>query len=189
MKNAVFWDVAPCRSCVNCRFGGMYRLHQGRQVRNVNSHDLHGTTSQKTTFCICCHRNPFTEQLPSDSLGIVHVFTGYCQGTHVPSRDRCIATAIHTVIYFTLLCVWEFYYILLFVLNSFESISCSSLLYLAPVHEQTIFLTSFPVSLHKILILCWTPHHHKELDAHLIGWSYEQWCHILFWRLLMFFST
>jgi hypothetical protein len=27
MKNAVFWDVAPCRYCVNLRFGGTYRLH------------------------------------------------------------------------------------------------------------------------------------------------------------------
>jgi hypothetical protein len=27
MKNAVFWDVAPIRYCVNRRFGGMYRLH------------------------------------------------------------------------------------------------------------------------------------------------------------------
>jgi hypothetical protein len=27
MKNAVFWDVAPCRFCVNRRFGGTYRLH------------------------------------------------------------------------------------------------------------------------------------------------------------------
>jgi hypothetical protein len=27
MKNAVFWDVAPCGYCVNRRFGGMYRLH------------------------------------------------------------------------------------------------------------------------------------------------------------------
>jgi hypothetical protein len=27
MKNAVFWDVALCRSCVNRRFGGTYRLH------------------------------------------------------------------------------------------------------------------------------------------------------------------
>jgi hypothetical protein len=26
MKNAVFWDVAPCRSSVNRRFGGTYRL-------------------------------------------------------------------------------------------------------------------------------------------------------------------
>jgi hypothetical protein len=34
MKNAVFWDVAPRRSCVNRRFGGTYRLHlQGRKIR------------------------------------------------------------------------------------------------------------------------------------------------------------
>jgi hypothetical protein len=26
-ENAVFWDVAPCRYCVNLRFGGTYRLH------------------------------------------------------------------------------------------------------------------------------------------------------------------
>jgi hypothetical protein len=32
MKNAVCWDVAPCRSCVNRRFGRTYRLHlQGRR--------------------------------------------------------------------------------------------------------------------------------------------------------------
>jgi hypothetical protein len=31
MKNAVFWDVTPFRSCVNQRFGGTYRFHiQGR---------------------------------------------------------------------------------------------------------------------------------------------------------------
>jgi hypothetical protein len=31
MKKAVFWDVVPCRSGVNRRFGGTYRLHlQGR---------------------------------------------------------------------------------------------------------------------------------------------------------------
>jgi hypothetical protein len=27
MKNAVFWDVTPCGSCKNRRFGGIYRLH------------------------------------------------------------------------------------------------------------------------------------------------------------------
>jgi hypothetical protein len=33
MKNAVFLDVTPCRSCVNRRFGGTYRLHlQGRKI-------------------------------------------------------------------------------------------------------------------------------------------------------------
>jgi hypothetical protein len=34
MKNAVFWDVAPCRSCVNRRFRGTYPLHlQSRKIR------------------------------------------------------------------------------------------------------------------------------------------------------------
>jgi hypothetical protein len=34
IKSAVFWDVMPCRSCVNRRFGGTYRLHfQGRNIR------------------------------------------------------------------------------------------------------------------------------------------------------------
>jgi hypothetical protein len=33
VKNAVFWDVAPCRYCVNRRFGGTYRLHlHGREI-------------------------------------------------------------------------------------------------------------------------------------------------------------
>jgi hypothetical protein len=33
MKNVVFRDVAPCRSCVNRRFGGTYCLHlQGQRV-------------------------------------------------------------------------------------------------------------------------------------------------------------
>jgi hypothetical protein len=34
MKNAVFWDVAPCRSYVSRRFGGTYLLHlQVREIR------------------------------------------------------------------------------------------------------------------------------------------------------------
>jgi hypothetical protein len=34
MKNAVFWNVASCSSCMNRRFGGTYRLHlQGRKIR------------------------------------------------------------------------------------------------------------------------------------------------------------
>jgi hypothetical protein len=33
MKNAVFWDVVPCRSCMNRHFGGVYHLHlQGRKI-------------------------------------------------------------------------------------------------------------------------------------------------------------
>jgi hypothetical protein len=34
MKNAVFWNVALCRACVNWCFGKTYRLHlQGRKIR------------------------------------------------------------------------------------------------------------------------------------------------------------
>jgi hypothetical protein len=33
-KNVAFWDVALCRSYVNQRFGGTYRLHlQGTRIR------------------------------------------------------------------------------------------------------------------------------------------------------------
>jgi hypothetical protein len=39
MKKAVFWDVTPCRSGVNRRFGGKYRLHlQGRGKKKENPH-------------------------------------------------------------------------------------------------------------------------------------------------------
>jgi hypothetical protein len=34
MKNDVFWDVTPCGSCKNRRFGGTWRLlHQGDKNR------------------------------------------------------------------------------------------------------------------------------------------------------------
>jgi hypothetical protein len=32
LKNAVFWDVAPCRSCVPRRFGGTYRLRRSSET-------------------------------------------------------------------------------------------------------------------------------------------------------------
>jgi hypothetical protein len=32
MKSAVFWDVAPCRSCVNRRFGGPRARNHREQV-------------------------------------------------------------------------------------------------------------------------------------------------------------
>jgi hypothetical protein len=35
MKNSVFWDVAPCSSCVNRRFGKTCRHKlQGRKIRD-----------------------------------------------------------------------------------------------------------------------------------------------------------
>jgi hypothetical protein len=34
LKNGVFWDVMPCGSCKNRRFGGTWRLlHQGDKNR------------------------------------------------------------------------------------------------------------------------------------------------------------
>jgi hypothetical protein len=49
MKNVVFCDVAPCRSYVNLRFGGTYRLHlQGRKIRETGS----SVTRYQQT---CCH--------------------------------------------------------------------------------------------------------------------------------------
>jgi hypothetical protein len=75
MKNAVFWDVAPCRSCVNRRFGGTYLLHLQSAVcshllslilrsriflpwkwrryvlpKRLFTQDRHGATSQKMVF-------------------------------------------------------------------------------------------------------------------------------------------
>jgi hypothetical protein len=44
LKNAVFWDVIPCGSCKNRRFGGTWRLHhQGDKnqcTRNNVSHTV-----------------------------------------------------------------------------------------------------------------------------------------------------
>jgi hypothetical protein len=45
-----------------------------------------------------CRENPLTEQLPSDSPGIVNVFTDRCQATHVLYRDHCIATVLHAAV-------------------------------------------------------------------------------------------
>jgi hypothetical protein len=60
MKNAVFWDVALSRHCVNRHFGGTYRLHllilwrwkQCVPPKRQFAQDLHGARSQKTTFFI-----------------------------------------------------------------------------------------------------------------------------------------
>jgi hypothetical protein len=57
MKNAVFWDVAPCRYCISRRFGVKYRLHLqgGRERKNARSRNQReqvaaDCTSQETAF-------------------------------------------------------------------------------------------------------------------------------------------
>jgi hypothetical protein len=48
LKNAVFRDMKPCRSCVNRRFGGTYRLHlQGRRVSPARTHHKSGSLLTK----------------------------------------------------------------------------------------------------------------------------------------------
>jgi hypothetical protein len=50
MKNDVFWDVAPCSSYINRRFGGTYRLHfQGREMRERGT----SMNQQSATICLC----------------------------------------------------------------------------------------------------------------------------------------
>jgi hypothetical protein len=62
LKNAVFWDMAPCRYCINRCFGGTYSLHlhdrkkrknpRARNQREQVAADLHDVISQKATFFI-----------------------------------------------------------------------------------------------------------------------------------------
>jgi hypothetical protein len=73
LKNSVFWDVAPCRSCMNATFrrnvSPPFSGQKHPRVRNKReqvaadwatsrkhpagfTHDLHGATSQKTVFFI-----------------------------------------------------------------------------------------------------------------------------------------
>jgi hypothetical protein len=51
-KNVIFWDVAPCSSCVNQRFGGTYRLH--RQGRKIGAR---GTSVSRWLQIVGSHKN------------------------------------------------------------------------------------------------------------------------------------
>jgi hypothetical protein len=53
MKNVVFWDVAPCRSCVNRRFGGTYRLHL--HVRKIRERGTSVSRWLQTAATCSCH--------------------------------------------------------------------------------------------------------------------------------------
>jgi hypothetical protein len=39
MKNAVYWDVGPCSSCVNQRFGGM-SIHTRTTLRHIQENGI-----------------------------------------------------------------------------------------------------------------------------------------------------
>jgi hypothetical protein len=72
MKNTVFWDVTPCRSCVNRRFGGTYRIHlQGIKIHewgtSVSRWLQEAIQSSKTSV----HTRSTRHHTPED--GILHI--------------------------------------------------------------------------------------------------------------------
>jgi hypothetical protein len=76
MKNAVFWDVAQCRYCVNRSFGGTYRLHlqgslqppahAGSSLADFSTMKIEAISSSKTSIYIIYTRR----HIPED--GILH---------------------------------------------------------------------------------------------------------------------
>jgi hypothetical protein len=72
LKNAVFGDVAACRSCVNRRFGGTYRLHfHGRKIRERGTSVIRWL--QSSAICsseTSVHTRSTRHHIPED--GILH---------------------------------------------------------------------------------------------------------------------
>jgi Ca2+/Na+ antiporter len=74
MKNAVFCDVAPCRSCVSRRFGGTYRLHfQSRKIRE------RGTSVSRWHCSVTCSRwflarGSTRRHTPEDGIIYIYIY-------------------------------------------------------------------------------------------------------------------
>jgi hypothetical protein len=49
MKNAVFWDVAPCGLIINRRFGGTCRLHLEGKINDASKSALRTAVSLLAT--------------------------------------------------------------------------------------------------------------------------------------------
>jgi hypothetical protein len=70
MKNAVFWDVGPCSSCVSRRFGGTYRLHlQVRKIRELG-------TSLSRWLPVCSRQTSSVAHPASYTMGTWGSFSG-----------------------------------------------------------------------------------------------------------------
>jgi hypothetical protein len=84
MKNAVFWEVAPCRSCVNRRFGGMYRLYllgikireRGNSVSRWLQIAVTAVKTSNLTYIIRIHIMFFWNITQCDLVGGYPRFTG-----------------------------------------------------------------------------------------------------------------
>jgi hypothetical protein len=74
MKNAVFWDVTPCDSCKNRRFGGAYGLrHQDDKICEL------GTMLQ---FADSCH--------PDDGGDMISETSDFTRATWCHIRENRI---------------------------------------------------------------------------------------------------
>jgi hypothetical protein len=62
MKNAVFWDVAQCRSCVNRRFGGTPPAHAGSSLAHFSTLKMEAISSSETSV----HTRPTQRHIPED---------------------------------------------------------------------------------------------------------------------------
>jgi hypothetical protein len=52
LKNAVFWDVTPCGSCKNPRFGGTHRFHHHGEKNQHSELQLLVTANAVTSLLI-----------------------------------------------------------------------------------------------------------------------------------------
>jgi hypothetical protein len=76
LKNAVFWDMAPCRFCVNRRFGGTYRdrgssmsrmqppAQAGSSIADFSTLEMEAIRSSETSV----HTKSTWRHFPEDSI-------------------------------------------------------------------------------------------------------------------------
>jgi hypothetical protein len=99
MKNAVFWDVTPCRSCVNRRFGGTYHVHlRGRKIRergtnvaaDVDSHKIYTASHPRRRLSSMLHLCNLVKYNSTQNAGHSTILG------EVTVRDLTRETKVHT---------------------------------------------------------------------------------------------
>jgi hypothetical protein len=105
MNKIVFWDVMPCRFCVNRRFEGTYRLHlQGSSLADFLpwrwrqyipqkrrfTEDLHDATTQKTVFFFIPKSLNFKTCTHSPITAPSHMVDDLCSNYETLKKKRWI---------------------------------------------------------------------------------------------------
>jgi hypothetical protein len=105
IKNAVFWDVSPCRSCVNRRFSGNYRLHL--QVRRIRERGI--SVRMWLQIYFIANRLPISLCLPiwwpqvSMRLGSPAILDTIFLSFPVSSSKRCESSQVPSCYYVLIL--------------------------------------------------------------------------------------